>query len=160
MSRNDARGQAAAEMVLVLPLLLLLGAGLFQTALLLVQSIRFEHACGTAFRRFAAGEFGEDRLADAVWEALGDSRESFEKGSLRVTDAPETGSGEGETARKDVLSEVSSHSEISKCVLGYGAFHKRLEATYRSRPLFLLLFPGGIRFSTECFVDRYPGGGS
>jgi len=71
-------------MLLALPLILLLSAGLFQIGSLWINSIRFDDACGSAARRYASGEVDERALPDAIWTALGPSQLYFVEGSIRL----------------------------------------------------------------------------
>jgi hypothetical protein len=154
-------GQAAVEMVVVLPLILLLAAGLFQTGLLLIHANRFDQACGFAARRYAAGDLEENQLADAVWSALGSSQAYFENGSIHL-ETPDS-KGESSSSANQCSQGMEDSGELKKVlksnpVFNYSKGDWRITATFRSKPLFGLLFPKGIQLGTEVCVYRYKGG--
>jgi len=150
-------GQAAVEMVLVLPLILLLAAGLFQTALLLIHVNRFDQACGTAARRYASGDLKEDQMADAVWSALGPSQEYFEKGSVHLETPDAKSSADVDSSRQKLDQEGLFKKVLKGILFNYSKGDWRVTATFRSKPLFGLLFPKGIKLGTEVCVFQYKG---
>jgi hypothetical protein len=148
-------------MVIALPLLLLLAAGLFQIGLLTLHVIRFDDACGTAARRYVSGEMDEKDLTNAVWSALGPSQPYFEEGSIRL-ESPDKTSVAGQDLTDSYRQDIDDVSVFKKYLhnplLNYSKGDWRITATYRSKPLLGFMFPHGIRLSTEVCVFHYRGG--
>jgi hypothetical protein len=149
-------------MVVAIPLILLLAAGLFQTGLLLIHANCFDQACGIAARRYASGDLEENQLADAVWSALGSSQAYFEKGSIHL-EAPDSKDNSSSAYSDKNRKDLEDSGELKKAlqsnpVFNYSKGDWRVTATFRSKPLFGLLFPKGIQLGTEVCVYRYKGG--
>ncbi len=150
-------------MVLVLPLLLLMAAGLFQFTYLFLSAIRFEDACGQTAREWAAGTRSTDTLPGGIWGRLGSSQGAFVKGSLRIDPFENEAYSLAQAAkRKEVAVQtgpVGALLEKAKGILfDYSAGRWIVTIRFKSRPFFGLLFPEGIPFRTRLAVIRHPGG--
>jgi TadE-like protein len=84
----NARGQALVESLLSIPLLLLFAAGALQFGLMFASYVDFEHACGEAARRYAAGSVEKSSLGPVILENLGPFSGFFDSTSLRTVSGP------------------------------------------------------------------------
>lgn len=153
-------GQAALEMLLALPLLLLLAAGLFQTALLFLNDIQFENACGQAAREWADGGLADGKIADAVWDDLGPYQKYFQQGSIQVQSQPIQPKGTVDSIVQACRQGLTDIPVLGQCVQGvlfnYTQGSWRITAKFRSRPLLGLLFPDGIPLTSSVCIIRHP----
>jgi hypothetical protein len=146
------------ETVLVLPLLLLLAAGLFQTVALLLASIDFEQACHATARRYAAGELaGPREVPEAVWQALGPTQKRFRRSSIQIADSTgEIVNSLSSWETNQGGSGLSSFRQVAqKFAPEYEKQTWRVKASFMPPPLFLKLFPRGIPLASELCVYRY-----
>ena len=160
------RGQAMAEMVVALPLLLLLSAGMVQFGFLFLTYVQFEHACGEAARLYAAGIIDKDSLGPMILDRAGYFGRFLERDSLRVS------AQEPRSVGNAVLGPVSRflgtlHSIANSLPLsGKAKFKAEYEGCLwtidvRCVPpaFFKFIFPNGVPFRSTLQVYRFGGAG-
>jgi hypothetical protein len=151
----QAEGQALAEMVLVIPILCLMAAGLIQFSQMFLAKNAFEQACGLAARDYAASEIDDTQFTIDAWENLGSDQKYFIAGSLQALPLTPSPSFLGHfTQNLPVLGPL--YSKLKTIVSNY--CEKKWVATiqYKGVPIFASLFPLGIRFQTQLAVMKYP----
>jgi hypothetical protein len=156
---NDSKGQATPEMILSIPLLFLLMAGMVQFTLLFLAKTQFEHACGEAAREYSAGLINPDRVKNEIWENLGNFRSYFNQNDIQVSagspsspvDQLKSHFGGFLTPLSHVLRDVGVDSPFS-----YGGYTWEITARYEMTPFFEPLFRQGVIFKTKLAVLRYP----
>ena len=153
--RNE-KGQALAEMMLALPLLLLLAAGTVQLSLLISAKTSFEHACGQAARQYAAGASSPFDFTQAIWTALGPDQRFFEQTTLRIIPSP-TSSVAGQSFLDNAGFLGGFISKVKSFLLNYSGQKWVVVINYKTKPLFSALFSQDIPFQTELGVLKYPG---
>jgi len=151
----NLKGQALTEMVLAIPLLFLMTAGMIQFSLFFLAKTTFEHACGQAARNFAAGNLDTDSFSSQIWENLAADQRLFNHSSLVVTQT----SAQSLIANSFLNQTGSLGSFISKIkdsLLNYNGYKWIISIQYNSLPLFGIIFPNGIAVKTELAVLKYP----
>ncbi len=139
-------------MLIVIPLLMLLAAGLGQLTLLIQEKIKFENACWKAARQFALGQFNSPEMENNVWENLGSDQRYFEKSSINISyQQPKTLLGGDLRSRLGFLGSV-----MKEGLFNYGGADWTITVRYRAIPLLGALFPDGILFQTRLAVLRHP----
>lgn len=152
---NHPEGQALTEMVLVLPLLCLMAAGLIQFSQMFLAKIAFEQACGLAARDYAASEIDDNQFTNDAWEDLGSDQKYFIYSSLQASALTPSLSALGRlTQNLPCLGPL--YSKLKSFVSNYT--EKKWVATiqYKATPFFAPLFPNGILFQTQLAVIKYP----
>ncbi|HVZ80576.1 MAG TPA: TadE/TadG family type IV pilus assembly protein [bacterium] len=146
------RGQALHEMLVVIPLLILLAAGLAQLTLVIRAKIAFEDACGKAARIFALGDIRSKDLGPSLWENLGPDQKYFDQGSILVS-ARQPNSLLGGDLQEDLgfLGMV-----MKEGLFNYGGADWIVTIRYRGAPVLGPLFPNGILFKAQLAVLRHP----
>lgn len=153
MITRHSAGQAMAEMVIAIPLLLLLAAGMVQFAILFLSSVQFEHACGEAGRLYAAGIVNKRSLQPRIVEGLGGYRRFFDLDSLQVsTEFPSSKTASVLQKTHDALTSIPAVQ------WGFDYDGAKWRVSIRCKPPFLFkpLFPEGIPLTTTFQVYRYP----
>jgi len=148
---QDQKGQAMAEMVICIPILCLLMAGIFQFGVLCTSRVQFEHACGEAARQYAAGLIDKDSLGPKIYENLGSFQKYFDSQSLTVTIQ------EPQSTANSVMDKVRNAVRLIPFIIDYDGSEWKVDIQCAPPPLFKLLFPGGITFHSVMQVYRYPG---
>lgn len=149
-------GQAMAEMLLSLSLLFLMTAGMIQFFFLFTAKTSFEHACGQAARRYAAGNLDSPDLAVAIWDQLGTDRRYFDRATLKVVPS-DTSSLIGRSFL-DAAGPLNPFiAKIKSFFLGYSGRRWVVGVNYKAAPMGGLLFPEGVPFQTELAALHYPG---
>ena len=70
------------EMIIVIPLLFLLAAGMIQFTFLFMAKISFEHACGQSARDYAFKKIDPTLLSEDIWKNLGSEQVFFSKETI------------------------------------------------------------------------------
>ncbi len=143
------------EFLIVIPLLLLMAAGMVQFYLLLTARSSFEHACGTAARYYAAGEIDPEDFEGEAWDDLGDDQRFFIPGTLHVfplAGAPSSASLF--TNRMSVFGPLLS--KLKDYAFNYTGRKWVVTIQYRGTPFFGYLFYNGLCLQTQLAVLRYP----
>lgn len=157
--KNESSGQALAEMVLSIPLLFLMIAGMVQFSLLFLARAQFEHACGEAARQYASGLINNDSLKNEIWDNLGAYQNFFEKNSIQLTsDSPSSPIdrvasrfGRWLSPLSQALRNVGVDTPFS-----YGGFKWQVTAKCKISSFFVLIFGQGVVFKTQLAVIRFP----
>src|SRR5579885_1214996 len=145
---KSERGQAMVEVLLSLSLLFLMTAGMIQFFFLFTAKTSFEHACGQAARRYAAGALDSPDLAGAIWDQLGPDRRYFDRATLKVVPSA-TGSLIGRSFL-DATGPLNPYvAKIKTFFLGYSGRRWVVGVRYKAAPMGSLLFPEGVPFQTE-----------
>jgi len=158
-ARRNFSGQAVVEMVLALPLLLLMAAGIAQFSQLFLARVQFEHACGEAAREYAAGSIASSSFAREVWNNLGPYRSRFDLDSIQVSLDPPVAfpSQSGNSIPGLSMFTSAAHVAFGKA-LDYEKGKWWVTANCRAIPFFGLLFKDGVPFKTQLAVLRHPKG--
>ncbi len=148
-------GQGMTEFLIVIPLLLLMAAGMVQFYLLFAARSSFEHACGTAARYYAAGEIEPKDFASEAWDDLGDDQHFFIPGTLRAFPIAATSSLTSLfTNRMNIFGPLLS--KLKDYALNYTGQKWLVSIQYRGSPFFGYLFHNGLCLETQLAVMRYP----
>ena len=150
-SKED-KGQAMAEILLCIPLLLLLAAGMTQFGMLFLSKVHFEHACGEAARAYNLGLISSEGFADSLWENLSSYQNCFDKGSIQVSVEGTQSILGGDTTQK--LGFIAKY--VKGSIFNYGGEQWIITANCKVVPLFGVLFPKGVPFTTQLAVLRHP----
>ncbi len=150
------RGQAMVEMLLSLSLLFLMTAGMIQFFFLFTAKTSFDHACGQAARRYAAGTLDSPDLAGAIWAQLGPDQRYFDRATLKVVPSA-TSSLIGRSFLNAAGPLDPFVAKIKSFFWGYSGQRWVVGVNYKAAPLGGLLFPGGVPFQTELAALKYPG---
>ena len=152
-SSRSPKGQALAEMIVSIPLLFLLAAGMIQFALLFLSYVQFEHACGETARQYAAGSIIKGSLGPQITRELGTYRRFFDLDSLSVaTIEPSSPTGPILEKTKNAMGTVP----MVKWGFNYDGAKWRVTVQFRAPLFFKLIFPRGVSFSAILQVYRYP----
>jgi hypothetical protein len=165
MNRNTfhfkkTRGQALAEIVLVIPILFLMAAGLSQFWIFFTAKAYLEQACGQTARLYAAGALnGNDHLADQIWLALGPGRRFFSPSNIDVT-----GTSTSTMLSNSFLPAINNIpppigpliAKATGSLLNYTGQKWIIRARFDALPLFRVLFPAGLSVTTQMAVLKYP----
>ncbi len=147
---TNNKGQALAEMVLSIPLLFLLIAGIAQFAVLFLCYVQFEHACGEAARQYTARIVEKDSLGPAITDNLGYLGRYFDLASLSVKIQEPGGTAD------EVLDNVRNAISLIPFTINYDGAEWAVDINARPPFCFRPLFPHGIPFHTVLQVYRYP----
>lgn len=156
-------GQAMAETLLALPLVLLMAGGTVHFTFLFLAKVQFEHACGEAARKYAAGTLDPKRFPEGIFQGLGPFKGLFPPNSITVHDldkedpAPVKKTSPEEDLRKVRLPK-DAHPTFP-APLDYGGGLWKVEARVMTPRFFLPLFRDGLVLSTKFSVLRHPHGG-
>jgi hypothetical protein len=147
-----------AEMVLAIPLLMLMAAGMFQFTQLFLARVRFDQACGSAARQWAAGQVrGGECLRTCLWEALGPERILFDRESLDVGKGRSGSRMAGFGGEQDGGGLVAPIAGIVRVdPVDYEGVRWTVRVRCRPVPLFSWLFKDGVEFTTRMAVLRHP----
>jgi Flp pilus assembly protein TadG len=149
---TQEKGQAMAEMLLCIPLLMLLAAGMVQFSLLFLSKVHFEYACGETARAFNLGQISSEGFADSVWDQLQPYQKLFDKNSIQISvGESQSVLGGDETAQLSLLSRY-----VQGSIFNYGGQEWTVTIHCKVTPLFGVLFPNGVPFSTQLAVLRHP----
>jgi len=149
---NNSKGQAATELLLCIPVLVLLAAGMVQFCLLFQSKVQFEYACGESARAYNLGKVQPDGFADSIWENLNSYQSRFEKGSIHVSAEASQSLLGGDAGQK--LGFIGKY--VTGSVFNYGGQQWTVKINCKIVPLFGVLFPHGVPFSTQLAVLRHP----
>jgi hypothetical protein len=147
--KKQPEGQAMTEMIIVIPILSLLMAGIIQFAILFLSYVQFEHACGESARQYAAGMIDENSLNNVIFDNLGHFKIYFDEDSLTVTrQEPKSTAGA-------VLDETMAAIRFIPFVTNYEGYEWSINI--RCKPPFFarILFPDGLPLHTVMQVYRY-----
>ena len=160
------QGQALSEMLVALPLLLLMSAGMVQFGFLFLTYVQFDHACGEAARLYAAGIIDKDSMGPMILDQAGYFRRFLEQDSLRVS------AQEPRSVGNAILGPVSGFVSTLNAVAnslplsGKAKFDAKYEGwlwtiDVRCAPpaFFRFLFPNGVPFHSTLQVYRFGGAG-
>jgi hypothetical protein len=152
---SPQKGQALTEMVLVIPILCLMAAGLIQFTHLFLAKNAFEQACGLAARDYAAGGIDGSQFTGDAWENLGENQRYFIPGSLSAVPIP------GSTSAANLLTDNLGVlgpllSKIKSVFVNYAGKKWIVTVRFKGPPFFGMLFPGGLAFQTQLAVLKYP----
>ena len=152
----NPNGQALTEMLLVIPMLFLMTAGMVQFAFLFMAKTSFEHACGQAARDYAGQKIDPTIFSDDIWRNLGTEQRFFNKETLLAVPSP-TSSLVAQTflGNIDILGPLIS--KIKSSLLNYSGKKWTVVIFFKSAPFFGVVFPAGIPFQTELAILKYPG---
>ncbi len=147
--------QALTEMILVIPMLCLMGAGLIQFTQIFLAKNAFDQACGLAARDYAASEIDDTQFIQDAWENLGEDQRYFIPGSLQT---------ESFTANPSFIDLLTKNfsvlgpvfSKLKSVVSNYSGKNWRVSIQFKGPPFFGVLFPGGLTFQTQLAVLKYP----
>jgi len=143
------------EMLIVIPILCMMAAGVAQFAILFQAQSSFEHACGLAARYYAAGELDPNGFAEEVWDDLGSDQKYFTPGSILAVPIPtQSIASSGWLDRLNLLGPLVS--KIKQFTVNYTGQKWFVTIHYHSAPFFGLLFPGGLVLKTQLAVLKYP----
>ncbi len=150
------RGQALTEMVLVIPLLTLMLAGVIQLTLLFQARVVFDKACGDVAREYAAGTVNDSNaFSDEFWVRLGPYQKYFIRNSLSVgTQNPKPSLIDTIVQKIDSAGPIAQ--KLKGFVINYGGKAWTITINYSLpfSPTFIL--PNGISFQNQVTVLRYP----
>jgi len=147
------KGQALVEMIVAIPLLFLLAAGMIQFTLLFLAYVQFEHACGEAARQYAAGVISKGSLRPQITRELGTYSRYFDIDSLSVTVAvPGTSTASNAEKTRNAMGNIPMVHRGSN----YDGAKWKVRARFRPPFFFKLIFPDGVPFSATLQVYRYP----
>jgi hypothetical protein len=158
-AKKASRGQAMVEMILSIPLLFLMIAGMIQFTLLFLAKVQFEHACGVAARQYASGIASDASMKNEIWNNLGGYQVYFDKYSIQlVSEKPSSPIGNfiSRFGRwlspfTRILRNIGADTPFS-----YGGFKWQVTAKCKMFSSFGVLFGRGITFRTQLAVIRYP----
>lgn len=150
-SQND-RGQAMAEMLLCIPLLLLLAAGMAQFGTLFLSKVHFEYACGESARAYNLGLISSDGFADSLWENLQTYQNCFDKNSIQVSVKGTQSILGGDATQK--LGFLGKY--VKGALFNYEGQEWTVTINCKAVPIFGILFPNGVPFTTQLAVLRHP----
>jgi Flp pilus assembly protein TadG len=159
---KETRGQAMTEMLVAIPLLFLLAAGIIQFSVLFLTYVGFEHACGESAREYCAGMVGQDALGPSILRNTGYFARFLDPGSLNImTQKPGsvavsalnavsglTGSLNAVARTIPALPTVDFSGKYEGCLW-------RVSVCCRPPAFFGLLFPRGIVLRTTLQAYRY-----
>jgi hypothetical protein len=151
--RDD--GQAMAEMLLVVPLLFLMAAGLIQFTQLFLARVAFENACGRAMREWCADHAAGVSVEQSIWVTLGEDRRFFIPGSIRVETRMIV-------AHDAALLSIGGNTFqlltgwVRGLVLDYEGARWTVHARCLPTPLLSRIFRDGIPCTTRLAAMRYP----
>ncbi len=146
------KGQALAEMIISIPLLFLLAAGMIQFTLLFLSYIQFEHACGEAARQYSAGMISKGSLGPQITRELGNYSRFFDIDSLSVAIL----SPSSPTGTLDETRNSMGNIPAVQWGFNYDGAKWKVSVQFKSPLFFKLIFPRGVPFSTTLQVYRYP----
>ncbi len=153
---QSEKGQALTEMLIVIPLLFLMVAGMTQFSILFLARSAFEQSCGQAARKYAAGRLNNSNsFSDEVWANLENYQSYFRRETLVVVPAP-TQSLVANSFLNNTGFLGPLISKIKSSLFNYSGQKWIVTIRYNSIPLFGTLFPAGIPFQTELAVLKYP----
>jgi len=153
--RFSQKGQALTEMLLVIPILCLMAAGLIQFTQLFLAKNAFEQACGLAARDYAASEIDDTQFIEDAWDNLGDAQRYFIPGTLLTVPSP--GSSSTANLLTNNLGALGSlFSKIKSVLVNYSGQKWLIRIQFRAPIFFGTLFPGGLTFQTQLAVLKYP----
>lgn len=153
--RSILKGQALTEMLITIPLLFLMAAGMVQFMLFFMAKTTFEHACGQAARNFAGGNLEPEAFPGQIWKNLAEDQRFFNHSSLLVTQAStQTIAANIFLNQTGILG--SFITKIKDYFLNYNGYKWIVSIRYNSLPLFGVVFPNGITVKTELAVLKYP----
>lgn len=151
--RRCHQGQALAEMVVAIPLLLLLAAGMAQFTILFLSYVQFEHACGEAGRSYAAGIVPKEDLKPRIVEGLGRYRRFFDLDSMQVTTkAPSSKTAAVLDKTRNALGSIP----IVQWASNYDGAKWLVSVRFHPPIFFKFIFPDGVPFTAAFQVYRYP----
>jgi hypothetical protein len=149
------RGQALTEMILVVPILCLMAAGLIQFTQLFLAKNAFEQACGLAARDYAAAEIDDTQFSEDAWDSLGENQRYFIPGTLLAV--PLSGSSSVANLLTNNLGVLGSlFSKLKSIFINYSSKKWSVTVQFKGPPFFGLLFPGGLTFQTQLAITKYP----
>jgi hypothetical protein len=150
------KGQALIETVLVLPLLLLLLAGVIQLTILIQARIAFDKTCGDVAREYNAGLVSQkNEIGPEIWKNLGTYQKYFDQSSLTfTTQTPQP------TAIDSLLHLLDNLGPWGTAVrahfTNYGGQTWTININCMPPYTITLLFPHGIPLQTKLTILRYP----
>ncbi len=149
------RGQALTEMILVIPLLCLMAAGLIQFSQLFLAQNAFDQACGLAARDFAASEIDDTLFSQDAWENLGPDQKYFIPSS--IVSVPLSGSSSTSNLLINNLNVLGPlFSKLKSVFVNYSGEKRLVTIQFKGPAFFGLIFPTGITFQTQLAVLKYP----
>jgi hypothetical protein len=149
---KSEKGQAIAEFLLSVPLLMLLAAGMIQFGMLLLAKIHFDYACGESARSFALHQISSDEFTGNLWDRLSPYQSVFEKGSIQIsTESAQSFLGGYPSQKLDFLNQY-----VKGSIFDYGGPVWIVTINCKLVPLFGVFFPTGIPFQTQLAVLRHP----
>lgn len=147
---KSQRGQAMAEMLICVPILFLLVAGIVQFSILFASRVQFEHSCGEAARQYCAGLIDKDSLGPKIYENLDFFQKYFDPKSLTVT------LQQPQSTADSTMDDARNAINFIPFIPNYDGYEWAVDIKCVP-PFFLkLLFPSGINFYTVMQVYRYP----
>ena len=150
---RSSKGQALAEMVVAIPLLLLLAAGMVQFTFLFLSYVQFEHACGEAGRSYAAGFIAKGELKPRIAEGLGNYRRFFDLNTMQVTtEVPSSKTAAVFEKTRNALAAIS----VVQWGFNYDGAKWKVSVRFKPPLFFKPIFPDGVPFTTTLQVYRYP----
>jgi hypothetical protein len=161
--KNRSNGQALTEMVLVIPILFLMAASIFQFSIFLSAKTYLEQACEQTARLYASGAFsrneGPGQIANQIWFALGSGQRFFNETSIVVIDSPTSTllSNSFLPAINNIPPPVGPLIASSTAnLLSYTGKKWIINAQFHALPIFRVLFPVGLPMTTQMAVLKYP----
>jgi TadE-like protein len=157
----DACGQALVETLVSIPLLLLFAAGALQFGLMFASYVDFEHACGEAARRYAAGSVEKSSLGPVILENLGPFSGFFDPTSLQTVSGPApvlpTAARNEVDRQLDSLRSQAAGLSLPHLFPSFLYETASWDIRIRFQPglLFARLFKDGVLFHTTMEVYRY-----
>ncbi len=154
--RPQEKGQALTEMILVIPLLVLMLAGIIQLIILFQARIAFEKTCGDVAREYDAGLVSNpDAINQDIWDKLGVYQKYFKRDSLTLnTEPPQPTLVDSLTQKIDSFGPWAA--KLRSYLINYEG--QTWTISINCQPPFLPAFvlPNGIGFQTQLTALRYP----
>jgi Flp pilus assembly protein TadG len=162
---QKSRGQAMVEMILVLPILFLLAAGIIQFSQLFLAYVQFEHACGEAAREYAGGMIDNDTFSEEIWNNLGAYQPLFDPAFIQVrVEEPTSPLGSWISNNGGMMDDLTRFTKAAHIPAGsifdYEGQKWNVTSSCKVTPFFGVLFENSITFKTQLAVLRHPHGGN
>ena len=146
------KGHAMTEMLLCLPLLMFLAAGMVQFSILFIAKNTFEHACGESARSFALHEISSEDFINSLWDNLSSFQPFFQKSSIQILE-----NTADPFVDRDTNEKIGTLQQfVTGTILDYGGKEWQVSINCKVTPFFKILFPNGVFFTTRLAVLRHP----
>jgi len=153
---KKSKGQALAEMIIVIPLLMIMLVGVVQLTALFQARIAFEKISGDVAREYAAKTINDSSaFAQEFWTRLGPYQSLFVQSSISVASQPPQPSAiDSLLDAFDTLGPIAA--QIKSYFINYEG--QTWSVSINCVPPFfpLSVLPNGIQFQTTVTLLRYP----